>query len=40
MPDDERHHLEEAAAVLRKVRAAAPLPILAVPAIPARRNPR
>ena len=39
MPDDERRHLEEASAVLRKVRAAAPLPILPVPAIPARRRP-
>ncbi|MGX6600607.1 hypothetical protein ACWKSP_00500 [Micromonosporaceae bacterium Da 78-11] len=32
MPDDERHHLKEAAAVRRTVRAAAPLPIRPVPA--------
>ena len=40
MPDDERRHLEEAAAVLRKARAAAPLPLLPVPSMPARSNPR
>jgi integrase len=39
MPDHERHHLHEAAAVLRRVRAAAPLPLLPVPTVPARRNP-
>ncbi|MFH9967645.1 tyrosine-type recombinase/integrase [Streptomyces mirabilis] len=39
MPDDERRHLEEASAVLRKVRAAAPTPVLPVPSIPARRSP-
>lgn len=39
MPEDERRHLEEASAVLRKVRAAAPLPVLPVPSIPARRTP-
>nr|WP_221375086.1 site-specific integrase [Actinoplanes polyasparticus] len=39
MPDNERHHLEEAAAVLRKVRAAAPLPLLPVPTFPTRGDP-
>ncbi|MFE9687410.1 hypothetical protein [Streptomyces sp. NPDC006285] len=39
MPEDARRHLEEASAVLRKVRAAAPPPILPVPTIPARRSP-
>ncbi|MEV6764523.1 hypothetical protein AB0N16_28545 [Streptomyces sp. NPDC051105] len=38
IPDDERRHLEEASAVLRKVRAAAPPPVLPVPSIPARRS--
>ncbi|HET6481194.1 MAG TPA: hypothetical protein VFG35_14315 [Actinoplanes sp.] len=38
MPDGERLELEEAAAVLRKVRAAAPLPILPIPTVPARRK--
>jgi hypothetical protein len=36
MPEDERRHIEEASAVLRKVRAAAPLPVLPVPTVPAR----
>jgi hypothetical protein len=40
MPDNERRHLEEAAAVLRTTRAAAPLPLLAFPSMPARSNPR
>lgn len=31
MPEDDRRHLEEASAVLRKVHAAAPLPVLPVP---------
>lgn len=39
MPEDERRHLEEASAVLRKVRAAAPTPVLPVPSIPDRRSP-
>jgi hypothetical protein len=38
MPDSERLELEEAAAVLRKVRAAAPLPILPIPTVSARSN--
>lgn len=38
MPDEERRHLEEASVVLRKVRAAAPVPVLPVPSIPARRS--
>jgi hypothetical protein len=36
MPEDERRHLEEASAVLRKVRAAASLPVLPVPTVPSR----
>jgi len=39
MPEDDRRHIEEASAVLRKVRAAAPPPVvLPVPSIPARRS--
>jgi integrase len=40
LPDNERRHLEEAAAVLRKTRVAAPLPLLPFPSIPARSDPR
>ncbi|MFJ5095322.1 tyrosine-type recombinase/integrase [Streptomyces sp. NPDC088557] len=41
MPEDDRRHLEEASAVLRKVRAAAAppaLPVMPVPTVPARRS--
>ncbi|MEL3946391.1 hypothetical protein [Streptomyces sp. LNU-CPARS28] len=38
MPDDDRRHLEDVSAVLRKVRAAAPTPVLPVSSIPARRS--
>ncbi len=38
MPEDDRRHLEEASAVLCKVRAAAPAPVLPAPSIPARRS--
>ncbi len=41
MPEEDRRHLEEASAVLRKVRAAAApptLPVLPVPTVPARRS--
>ncbi|MFD3504237.1 hypothetical protein [Streptomyces sp. NPDC058678] len=36
MSEDERRHIEEASAVLRKVRAAVPLAVLPVPTVPAR----